>query len=39
VLAQAHGIYVRRTSTVMLVTTALGVVTASVFFLIFPIGA
>lgn len=36
VLAQAHGIYVRRTSTVMLVTTVFSVVTISVFFLIFP---
>ncbi len=36
VLAQAQGIYVRRTSTVMLVTTVLSVVTISVFFLIFP---
>lgn len=37
VLAQAQGIYVRRTSTVMLVTTVLSVVTISVFFVIFPI--
>lgn len=36
VLAQAQGIYVRRTSTVMLVTTVVSVVTISVFFLIFP---
>ncbi len=36
VLAQAQGIYVRRTSTVMLVTTVLSVVTVSAFFLIFP---
>ena len=36
VLAQAQGIYVRRTSTVMLVTTILSVVTVSAFFLIFP---
>lgn len=36
VLAQAQGIYVRRTSTVMLVTTVLSVATISVFFLLFP---
>lgn len=36
VLAQAHGIYVRRTSTVMLVTTVLSLVTISVVFAIFP---
>lgn len=36
VLAQAQGIYVRRTSTVMLITTVLSVATISVFFLIFP---
>ena len=36
VLAQAHGIYVRRTSTVMLVTTLLSVVTISGFFVLFP---
>lgn len=36
VLAQAQGIYVRRTSTVMLVTTVLSVVTISIFFMIFP---
>jgi len=36
VLAQAQGIYVRRTSTVMLVTTVLSVVTISLFFLVFP---
>lgn len=36
VLAQAQGIYVRRTSTVMLVTTVLSVVTISIFFIIFP---
>ena len=36
VLAQAYGIYVRRTSTVMLVTTVLSVVTISVLFLIMP---
>jgi len=37
VLAQAQGIYVRRTSTVMLITTALAIVTISILFLIFPI--
>lgn len=36
VLAQAQGIYVRRTSTVMLVTTVLSVATISVFFIFFP---
>lgn len=36
VLAQAQGIYVRRTSTVMLVTTVLSVATLSAFFLIYP---
>lgn len=36
VLAQAQGIYVRRTSTVMLVTTLLSVVTISGFFLFIP---
>lgn len=36
VLAQAHNVYVRRTSTVMLATTALSIVSLSVFFLIFP---
>lgn len=36
VLAQAQGIYVRRTSTVMLITTVLSVVTLSVFFVFFP---
>ena len=38
VLAQAQGIYVRRTSTVMLITTVLSVLTISVFFVIFPAG-
>lgn len=38
VLAQAQGIYVRRTSTVMLVTTVLSVGTISVYSLIFPTG-
>lgn len=36
VLAQAQGVYVRRTSTVMLVTTVVSVFTLSAFFLIFP---
>lgn len=36
VLAQAHGIYVRRTSTVMLITTVLSVLTVSLFFVIYP---
>lgn len=36
VLAQAQGIYIRRTSTVMLVTTVLSIFTISVFFLLFP---
>lgn len=36
VLAQAQGVYVRRTSTAMLVTTMLSVVTVSAFFLVFP---
>lgn len=36
VLALAQGIYIRRTSTVMLVTTVLSVATISVFFLVFP---
>lgn len=36
VLAQAQGIYVRRTSTVILITTVLSTVTISVFFLLFP---
>ncbi|MEM7746008.1 MAG: AEC family transporter [Pseudomonadota bacterium] len=37
VLAQAQGIYVRRTSTVMLVTTVASVLTISVFFFVFPV--
>jgi malonate transporter len=37
VLARAQGIYVRRTSTVMLVTTVLSVVTISIFFIIFSV--
>jgi malonate transporter len=36
VLAQANGVYVRRTSTVMLFTTVLSIVTVSAFMLIFP---
>lgn len=36
VLAQAQGIYVRRTSTAMLATTILSIVTVSAFFLMFP---
>ena len=36
VLAQAQGIYVRRTSTVMLVTTVASIVTISVLFLVLP---
>ncbi len=36
VLAQAQGVYPRRTSTAMLVTTVVSVVTVSGFFLVFP---
>lgn len=36
VLAQAQGIYVRRTSTVMLVTTVASIITISIFFFLFP---
>lgn len=38
VLAQAQGIYVRRTSTVMLITTVVSVLTISLFFVMFPAG-
>lgn len=37
VLAQASGLYVRRTSTVMLATTVLSLFTISVLFLIYPV--
>ena len=37
VLAQAQGIYVRRTSTVMLVTTVLSIATVSAFLVVFPL--
>lgn len=36
ILAQAHELYVQRTSSVILITTILSVVTLSVFFLFFP---
>ncbi len=36
VLAQAQGIYVRRTSTVMLITTVLSVLSITIFFVMFP---
>ena len=36
VLAQAQGVYPRRTSTAMLVTTVVSIVTVSAFFLVFP---
>lgn len=36
VLAQAHGVYVGRTSTVMLVTTVLSFATISLYFIILP---
>lgn len=39
VLAQAQGIYVRRTSTVMLATTVASVATITLFFLIYPVTA
>jgi malonate transporter and related proteins len=38
VLAQACGLYVQRTSSVILISTVLSVVTISTFFLLFPQG-
>ena len=38
VLAQAYGLYVQRTSSVILISTVVSVVTISVFFLVFPQG-
>lgn len=37
VLAQAHDLYVRRTSTAIMATTVLAVVTISLFFVVFPV--
>jgi len=36
VLAQAYGIYVLRTSSVILLSTVLSVVTISIYFILFP---